>query len=66
MKLPLAVDIAEAAAEAETTPAGVNIPNLAKQLVAGHPEAEASVEEVEEAVEESIAKPQQSDFGGVR
>lgn len=52
-KLPLAVDIADAVTNAETTGRPLDITEMADELRKAHPEADTTTGEVEEAIEET-------------
>lgn len=52
MKLPLAIDIADRVADAQANKVEIDIPAQASELVADHPEADATVEDVAEALDD--------------
>ncbi|MCO6406536.1 hypothetical protein GTW10_24010 [Aurantimonas endophytica] len=55
MRLPLAVDIADRVIEVTQAAAEFDIAEIAQRLVAGHPEAETSVAEVVETLQEELS-----------
>jgi hypothetical protein len=55
MKLPLALDIAGRVADAHSAHTPLDIAEQAQDLVANHPEAEATVEEVAAVLQEELA-----------
>ena len=55
MKLPLAVDIADFVVEATSVGSEIDVPEKAHELIAAHPEADATTVEVEETLQEELA-----------